>query len=80
MWPSLYRQRAAKWMASKWAAQRRAGVATRAFGGAPYGATILVRGVPKLGLREAGTHAGTATGAFGGAPYGATSFARGVPK
>ena len=47
------------------------------FGGAPYGATKRVRGVPKWGW---GRHAGAAILAFGGAPYGATKRVRGVPK
>eukprot|EP00959_Pyramimonas_sp_CCMP1952_P015961 337440-Pyramimonas_sp.AAC.1 len=46
-----------------------------AFGGAPYGVTKRVRGVPKC---VAGTHVITATGAFGAAPYGETCG--GVPK
>ena len=52
-----------------------------AFGRTPYGAkaTILVRGVPKLGL---GPHAGPATGTSGRAPHAAkaTILVRGVPK
>ena len=47
-----------------------------AFGGAPYGAAIIVRGMPNPceGCAEMGVepHAGAATGAFGGASYGAT--------
>ena len=54
-----------------------AGGGTGAFGGAPYGATKRVRGVPNW---VCGTHAGGSTGAFGGAPYGATKRVRGVPK
>ena len=50
---------------------------TWAFGGAPYGATKRVRGMPNW-VRWA--HANAATGAFGGAPYGATKRVRGVPK
>ena len=42
-----------------------------AFGGVPYyGATNLVRGVPKWVW---GAHAGGSTGAFDGTPYGATT-------
>eukprot|EP00959_Pyramimonas_sp_CCMP1952_P113519 2372720-Pyramimonas_sp.AAC.1 len=37
-----------------------------AFGGACYGTTNRVRGVPKC---VAGTHVNCATGALGGAPY-----------
>ena len=54
-----------------------ANAATGAFGGAPYGATILVRGVPKWVRRR---YASAATGAFSGDPYGATFLVRGVPK
>ena len=42
-----------------------------------YGATILVRGVPKWVRR---CHAGAATGAFNGIPYGATILVMDVPK
>ena len=55
----------------------RADVAPGAFGGAPYGATILVRGVPEWVIRA---HVDAATWAFGGAPYVATILVRGVPK
>ena len=48
-----------------------------AFGGAPYGATILVRGVPKWPEAAMRT---LPLGAFGGAPYGATILEGGVPK
>ena len=48
-----------------------------AFSGAPYGATILVRGVPKWVRCR---HANAATGAFSGAPYGATILVTAVPK
>ena len=51
--------------------------ATGAFGGAAYGATILVRGCAELGR---GRHANAATGVFGGAPHGATKRVRGAPK
>ena len=51
--------------------------ATGAFGGAPYGPTKRVRGVPKWRRRS---HANPATGAFGKAPYGAAKRVRGVPK
>ena len=56
---------------------RHARSATGAFGGAPYGATKRVRGVPKW---MGGRHARFATGDFGGAPYGATKRVRGVPE
>eukprot|EP00959_Pyramimonas_sp_CCMP1952_P164865 3446005-Pyramimonas_sp.AAC.1 len=46
-----------------------ASAATGAFGGALYGATERVRGVPKWGVEP---HASAASAAFGGAPYGAT--------
>ena len=52
-------------------------MATGAFGGAPYGATERVRGVPN---RASVLHANCATGTLGGAPYGATKRVRGVPK
>ena len=52
-----------------------AGASTGALGGAPYGATKRVRGVPGC---VAGTHVSAATGAFGGAPYRATKLLRGV--
>ena len=51
--------------------------ATGAFGGAPYGATKRVRGVPECVW---GRHADAATWAFGGAPYVATKRVRGAPK
>ena len=45
------------------------------FGGAPYGATILVRGAPKC------VEAAMRTQPLGpSAPYGATILVRGVPK
>ena len=47
------------------------------FGGAPYGATKRVRGVPKRGCRP---RAGGNSEALGGAPYRATKRMRGVPK
>ena len=53
---------------------------TGAFGGAPYGATNRVRGVPKWQCWVEETHVGPPTGAFGGAPYGATERVRGEPK
>ena len=59
----------------KWRRRRHANAATGAFGGAPHGATILVR-AKSVRWR----HANPATGAFGGAPYGATKRVRGVPK
>ena len=45
--------------------------------GAPYRATIRVKGVPKYVVRK---HVNPATGAFGGAPYRATNRVRGVPN
>ena len=57
--------------------RRHAGPGTGAFGGAPYGATKCVRGVPRW-VRWA--HAKAAAGAFGGVPHGATKRVRGVPK
>ena len=48
---------------------------TWAFGGAPYGATKLVRGVPTWVV---GKHANAVIEAFGGAPYRATKLLRGV--
>ena len=50
-------------------AVRHASATIGAFGGAPYGATMRVKGVP---TRVRVRHASAATGAFGGAPYGAT--------
>eukprot|EP00959_Pyramimonas_sp_CCMP1952_P240054 5016710-Pyramimonas_sp.AAC.1 len=47
------------------------------FGGAPFGATNRVRGVPKLARW---CHTSAAAGAFGGAPFGATTRARRLPK
>ena len=52
-------------------------LATKAFGGAPYGATKRVRGVRK---RARWAHANAATAAVGGAPDGATKRVRGLPK
>ena len=57
-------------MGMRWAGWTHVNAATGAFGGAPYGATNRVRGVPKWVAR---THVDSATGAFGGAPYGATN-------
>ena len=59
--------------------RRHASSVTGTLGGAPYGATKRVRGVPKKG-GGGGPHANCATGALGGAPYGATKRVRGVPK
>eukprot|EP00959_Pyramimonas_sp_CCMP1952_P141194 2955093-Pyramimonas_sp.AAC.1 len=56
---------------------RHANAAAGTFGGAPYGATILVRGVPKWPEAAMRT---LPLGAFGGAPYGATILVRGEPK
>ena len=61
----------------KWERCRHANAATRAFGGAPYGATNRARGVPKWVQCR---HANAANGAFGEAPDGATERVRGVPK
>eukprot|EP00959_Pyramimonas_sp_CCMP1952_P001485 30526-Pyramimonas_sp.AAC.1 len=49
--------------------------ATEDFGGAPFGATKRLRGVPTWVAR---THVDTATGACG-APLGATKRMKGVP-
>ena len=48
-------------------AETHVNLATGAFGGAPYGATILVKNAPNW---ERVRHVSPATGAFGGAPYG----------
>ena len=61
----------------KIALRTQADPATGIFGRTPYGAraTILVRGVPKLGFGGPSVelpvgHAGPGTGTFGKAPYG----------
>ena len=54
-----------------------AGDHTGPFGGAPYGITKRVGGVPQWAR---GRHANPGTGAIGGAPDGATKRVRGVPK
>ena len=40
-------------MGTRWAGWAHANAASGAFGGAPYGATKRVRGVPNLGMRRA---------------------------
>ena len=74
-WSSLWGHVACEWWAEN--VVTHADPATEAFGGAFYGATKRVRGVPNWVWV---THAGGAIGAFGGAPYGATKRVRGVPN
>ena len=58
--PLMEPQNVQAWAGGRYANPAAAGT----FGGAPYGATKRVRGVPKL---AAGRHATPAAGAFGGA-------------